>query len=276
MARPTMYQVDAFSDRLFAGNPAAVLVLDAPMPKALMQAIAAENNLAETAYAVRSNDDGHWDIRWFTPTTEAAFCGHATLATAHVLHHELGLPLPLTFRTRRVGPLTVAGDGPARYRLDLPALMPEPVASLPEPLSELLAGRTVTAFRNFENYFVVLPRPEDVLDFRPDLARIARLHPFGLAITAAGGRTHDGAPVDFLSRYFAPGAGIDEDPVTGSAHASLVPLWAGRLGKTELRAFQASRRGGELACRLAGDRVFLSGAATTYLTGTIFLPDDCA
>lgn len=177
-----MFQVDAFADALFKGNPAAVLVVEAPLPDNLMQAIAQENNLAETAFVTRAGAD--WHIRWFTPLHEAAFCGHAALATAHVLCTEYSVDLPIRFTTGAVGALQVS-----------------------------------------------LPTAEAVRCYQPDLCAISQLHPLGLVITAAGGKTHGGCPIDFTSRYFAPGAGIDEDPVTGSIHATLVPYWGDRLKK---------------------------------------------
>ncbi|HQY45155.1 MAG TPA: PhzF family phenazine biosynthesis protein [Paracoccaceae bacterium] len=268
MTALTMYQVDAFAERPFAGNPAAVLILDRPMDARMMQAIASENNLAETAFALRDADG--WQIRWFTPVHEAAFCGHATLATAHVLFSAYQVNAPMQFQTRKVGTLSVTRRRDGRYEMDLPAIRPEPAGDLPAEFARLFPEGPRNVTRNFENFFVELASPDAVRAYVPDLATIARLHPMGLAITARGGETHQGRPVDFLSRYFAPGAGIDEDPVTGSIHATLVPYWAERLGKTELSAFQASARGGELDCRLVGDRVQLIGSAVTYMRATIF------
>lgn len=267
MTALTMYQVDAFADCPFAGNPAAVLILDRPLDDRLMQSVATENNLAETAFAVRDGAD--WLIRWFTPLHEAAFCGHATLATAHVLYSVYQAAQPIRFRTRQVGTLSVSRRKDGRYAMDLPLMRPEPVAALPDELARLF-GADARVSRNFENYFVELASPEAVRAFVPDLPLIARMHPMGLAITARGGATHQGVAVDFVSRYFAPGAGIDEDPVTGSIHATLVPYWAERLGKSDLTAFQASRRGGEIGCRVTGDRVELSGSAVTFMRATIY------
>lgn len=265
----TIYQVDAFADRLFTGNPAAVMVLDSPLPDALMLAIAAENNLSETAFVVPEGDA--YAIRWFTPSLEAAFCGHATLASAHVLMAELGVSGPLTFTTREVGTLRVIGsDG--RYVLDLPRIDATPMEAIPPALAEIIPGGWVEVVRNFENIFVVLATPEAVRAFAPNAARIAALGEGCLAVTAAGGTDHDGNPVDFVSRYFAPGHGIEEDPVTGSTHATLAPYWAGRLGRDELTAFQDSARGGRVGCRVTADRVALTGQAVTYLKGSIRLP----
>ncbi|PLP57138.1 PhzF family phenazine biosynthesis protein [Mesorhizobium loti] len=257
-----MYQVDAFSDRAFGGNPAAVLILDDWLAEEVMQSIAAENNLAETAFA-RPNGKG-WDLRWFTPVHEVEFCGHATLATAHVLAEHHNATGEMAFSTR-VGELRVARiDG--GYRMDLPAFLPEPLADLPGPIAELFTGIDHHPFRNFENIFVELPDEAAVRAFVPDMTRIATLNLQGLVITGKS----DG--YDFVSRYFAPGVGIPEDPVTGSIHATLVPYWADKLGKTRLSAFQASARGGHLLCELAGDRVLITGKAVTFMKAEIYLP----
>lgn len=266
-----MFQADAFTDRPFTGNPAAVLMTDAALPEALMQMIAAENNLAETAFVVPDGDG--WTIRWFTPTKEAAFCGHATLASAHVMAAELGLGDRFTFRTRKVGNLVVERVGGGTYRLDLPLLKPEPATDAPDTLARLFPGTLRGAFRNFENLFVELDGPAAVAACRPDFVAISGVAPMGLCVTARGGTGPDGAPVDFVSRYFAPGAGIPEDPVTGSTHATLAPYWAERLGKDEMRAFQASSRGGLVGCRVAGDRVILTGQAVTVIEAQLRLPD---
>ena len=267
MIAMTMYQVDAFADRPLAGNPAAVLILDQPLDERLMQSIAAEYNLAETAFVVREGEG--WAIRWFTPSHEAAFCGHATLASAHVLHSAYGVPLPVRFGTRKVGDLVVARLPDGRYEMDLPRLDPAPLDP-PAEFARIFPDGWVNAVRNFENYFVELPTAEAVRTFRPDLPLIAGFGGIGLAITAAGGATHRGTPVDFTSRYFWPGGGIDEDPVTGSTHATLTPYWAEKLGKTALKAFQASARGGQIDCALAGGRVKLTGSAVTFMRATIF------
>ncbi len=270
MREKLMFQVDAFSDRVFAGNPAAVMVLDTALPDTLMQSIAAENNLAETAFVLPEGAD--WSIRWFTPTQEAAFCGHATLAAAHVLASEYGQGESFRFSTRSVGDLRVGRNGPANYELDLPLLEPAPLDVVPDALSALFPKGWKAVFRNFENLFVELDSPDAVVGFHPEMAGIALLAPCGLGITAFGGATREGQPVDFVSRYFAPAAGIPEDPVTGSAHATLAPYWARRLGRTDMSAFQASPRGGLVGCRISGDRVLLSGQAVTFFKARIRLP----
>jgi predicted PhzF superfamily epimerase YddE/YHI9 len=259
-----MLQVDAFAADVFGGNPAAVFVLDDWPSDGLMQAIAEENNLAETAFVRR--EAGMFGIRWFTPVHEAAFCGHATLAAAHALATEHGVKGPMLFRTEQVGEIRVA-TGPEGYSLDLPAYPPEPLNPHRIP-AELFPSGFQACFRNFENLFVELADEAMVRTYRPDAARIAGLFPAGLCITARGS-----GGVDFVSRYFAPGAGIPEDPVTGSTHATLVPYWAERLGRSALRAHQASRRGGDLACEHRGGRVMLTGRAATYMRATIHVPD---
>lgn len=267
MAELRMFQVDAFAERVFTGNPAAVLVLAEWPDEGLMQAVAAENNLAETAF-VRRDGDG-FELRWFTPVHEAAFCGHATLATAHVLATAYGVAGEITFSTRKVGTIKVRPDA-GGYTLDLPAFAPEPLQPLPKLLGDLFPQGWREVFRNFENLFVVLANEAELWAYAPDDSRIATLHPFGLCITALG--VAEGGP-DFLSRYFAPGAGIPEDPVTGSTHATLVPYWAERLGRQSLQAYQASKRGGKLGCWLANGRVLLTGRAVTFMEACIRVPD---
>lgn len=268
MATLTMYQADAFTDRLFAGNPAAVLVTGTPLDDGLMQAIAAENNLAETAFVTPAGED--WAIRWFTPVQEVAFCGHATLASAHVMAAELGLGESFRFATRKVGALVVRRAGTGRYTLTSPRIEAEAM-TLPAEFAALFPAGHVTAFRTFENVFVELPDPEAVAGYRPEAPAIAAVTRMGLGITAPGGVGPDGAAVDFVSRYFAPAAGIDEDPVTGSAHATLAPYWAERLGRAELVGFQASPRGGRVACRVTDAGVELTGGAVTYFRAELRL-----
>lgn len=261
-----MFQVDAFTDRVFAGNPAAVLVLDAWLSDELMLAITQENNLSETAF-VKARADGSWDLRWFAPAHEVDFCGHATLATAHVLFTTRDVPSPVTFHTR-VGPLHASRvDG--GYQLDLPRLNPDVIEHLPDALRPMFVTAPVAIFCNFENIFVDLGSADAVRAFQPDLPAIATLGSGGLVVTGPGG-SDDTA--DFVSRYFAPGAGIPEDPVTGSIHATLVPYWAEKLGRKSLLAFQASVRGGWLDCTLTTDRVLVAGQAVTYMDATISLP----
>ncbi len=265
-----MYQVDAFTDHLFGGNPAAVLILDNWLSDAVMLAIAQENNLAETAF-VKARPDGAWDLRWFAPAHEVDFCGHATLATAHILFSQSPSTTLLLFHTR-VGELRVSKVENG-YRLDVPRLSPEFIDTLPQEIAGIFAEPAICIFRNFENVFADLGSADAVRSFIPDLAAIARLGHVGLVVT---GKEEQAGKAHFVSRYFAPGAGIPEDPVTGSIHATLVPYWASRLGQVKLKAYQASARGGWLDCELTEDRVFLEGNAVTFMEATIFLPKNAA
>lgn len=255
-----LFQIDAFAERPFTGNPAAVCPLDRWLPADLMQAIAAENNLSETAFLALEGEG--WRLRWFTPTTEVDLCGHATLAAAYVIFHFLqpGQQRAL-FRTERAGDLVVTRDRDL-LALDFPARPATPCA-VPPSLGAAL-GREPIALLAARDYLAVYGNPEHIAALAPDFAALARLDRFAVIVTAPG--TGD---VDFVSRFFAPAQGVDEDPVTGSAHCTLIPYWAARLGKTQLRARQLSRRGGGLACALVGDRVSIAGRAVLYLQGTI-------
>lgn len=260
--RLPLFQIDAFAERVFQGNPAAVCPLDAWLPEALMQAIAAENNLSETAFCVPEGDG--YGLRWFTPLKEIDLCGHATLATAHVLFEHLGFAgAEIVFSTRS-GALRVtrAGD---RLAMDFPAKAVEPCAA-PGALIEGL-GRAPLEVYGGRDYLAVFADAAEVRALRPDPRRLAELDRHGVIVTAPGG-AEDG-DVDFVSRFFVPKFGVDEDPVTGSAHCSLTPFWAARLGKATLEARQVSRRGGRLQCTLAGERVILRGRAVTYMAATI-------
>ncbi|WP_432285552.1 PhzF family phenazine biosynthesis protein [Aminobacter sp. BA135] len=258
-----MIQVDAFTDKVFSGNSAAVVLLEDWLPDQLLQSIALENNLAETAF-LKPGHDG-WDIRWFTPTAEVPFCGHATLASACALHRRKGVERTMRFSTREVGDLLVTPQG-GGYRMDIPRFDPDFAISGDALVNGLRDDRWVQLLRNRENYFVELTSEAALLAYRPDLPRIAELGSFGLCITARGN------DCDFVSRYFAPGAGIPEDPVTGSTHATLAPYWAEKLGRTILSARQLSARGGVLGCEVAADRVYLTGQAVIYMDATIHLP----
>lgn len=255
-----VYVVDAFTRRPFGGNPAAVCPLEAWLPDAQMQAIAAEHNLAETAFVVR--EPSGWRIRWFTPAVEVDLCGHATLAAAHVLTRHRGVPAETIVFHSRSGPLPVhfAGDS---IVLDFPS-RPAARCDVPAALREGLGVNPLEVLKS-RDFLVVLESEDDVRALAPDFAQLARLDCLGVIVTAPG-RSASG--VDFVSRFFAPRAGIDEDPVTGSAHCTLTPYWAARLKKKELHARQVSHRGGELFCTLEGDRVRIAGHAVTYLTGT--------
>ncbi len=251
--------VDAFTDTPFGGNPAAVLVVEAALPEALMQRIAAENNLSETAFVQRQGDD--YRLRWFTPTVEVELCGHATLASAFVLRH-LGHPAPYRFETLS-GTLGASLDG-ERIVLDFPARPTLTVAPTPDGIAAALGGEPDEVHQVLD-WLCVYRSPEVIAGLKPDFQRVAALPGGAVIVTAPGGP--DGA--DITSRYFAPGYGIDEDPATGSAHTQLVPFWAARLNKASLRCHQASARGGTLWCTLRDDRVEIAGHAVLFATGTI-------
>jgi PhzF family phenazine biosynthesis protein len=254
-----LYQVDAFAERLFGGNPAAVCPLESWLPDAVMQQIAAENNLAETAFYVRT--DRGFDIRWFTPTVEVDLCGHATLASAYVAFHHDGCPGDVVEFGSKSGPLRVKREGDLLV-LDFPVDRVEPVA-VPQLLIEALGREPVETYKGKTDYLVVYGVEEHVAALQPDLADLAMVPSRGIIVTAPGRQ------VDFVSRFFAPQVGVPEDPVTGSAHTTLTPYWSARLGKAELTAMQLSKRQGRLACRLAGNRVEIAGRAVPYLRGTI-------
>ncbi len=255
-----MWQVDAFASRVFAGNPAAVCWLEDWPDDGILQAIAAENNLSETAFLVR-NAEG-FDLRWFTPTTEVALCGHATLAAAKVLFDRRGWPEPaIRFRTRKSGILTVEKRDEL-LEMDFPALPARP-APAPTGLAAALGAEPRQVLASAEDWLVVLADETAVRGLKPDFAALERFECRCLVPTARG------ETADFVSRAFAPRLGIPEDPATGSAHCVLAPYWAGVLGKDELRAFQVSARGGEVFCRIAGTRVKLAGRAVVYLEGGI-------
>ena len=255
-----LYQVDAFAGAVFSGNPAAVCPLEAWLPDETLQAIAQENNLSETAFFVPEGDG--YALRWFTPVHEVDLCGHATLATAHVILTRLAPDrASVAFATKVSGTLTVSRDGD-RYVMDFP-----PWPRQPAPLHEALAkalGKPPTALFTGHDWMAVFADEADVRGLAPDITALARIETRGVIATAPG------RDVDFVSRFFAPRYGIPEDPVTGSAHCTLTPYWAERLGKTELSARQISARGGDLRCTLADDgRVRLAGQAVLYMEGRI-------
>jgi PhzF family phenazine biosynthesis protein len=258
-----VFHVDAFTRKPFGGNPAAVCPLTAWLDDGLLQAVAAENNLSETAFFVPAGD--HSELRWFTPRCEVKLCGHATLASAFVLLQILETKRnSVRFETRSSGTLTVSRDGDL-LAMDFPALVPWSCAAPPAALIEGLGKPPAAVVQIEDNYFAVYEREEDVRSIRPNLRLLEKLHPAGVAITASGENS------DFVSRYFAPSYGIPEDPVTGSTHCSLVPYWARRLGKTSLHARQVSERGGELWCDVKGERVILKGNAVLTLRGELLI-----
>ncbi len=256
-----LFQVDAFTGKVFGGNPAAVCPLESWLPDATMQSIAEENNLSETAFFVRRG--GVFDIRWFTPKVEIALAGHPTLASAHVIFHHLGqFAAKMDFQSKS-GPLTAERKGDLIH-LDFPAFKaervetppPDLLAGLGRPPKEVLLGR---------DYMAVYETEDDILALSPDFGVLGRVDCLGVIATAPGRSS------DFVSRFFAPRVGINEDPVTGSAHTLLIPFWSERLGKKQLHAFQVSKRRGELFCEDLGARVRIGGRCVTYLTGKVVL-----
>ncbi len=258
-----VFHVDAFTAVPFAGNPAAVCPLENWLDDACLRAVAAENNLSETAYLVPRGD--RYELRWFTPSCEVKLCGHATLASALVVMQILAPGQEsVRFETRLSGTLTVSRDGDL-LAMDFPALAPWSCADPPTALIEGLGTPPAAVVQIEDNYFAVYGREEEVRGIRPDFGLLEKLHPSGVAVTAPG----DDA--DFVSRYFAPSYGIPEDPVTGSTHCSLAPYWAQRLGKDKLHARQVSERGGEIWCDVGEDRVILKGNAVLTLRGELLM-----
>ncbi len=259
----SIYQVDAFTDKLFAGNPAAVCPLSEWLADELMLKIAAENNLAETAFFVKKDDV--YEIRWFTPTVEVNLCGHATLASAHVIFNCLNLEeKEVKFYSHRSGDLSVEKQGD-RLILDFPRYSVNEI-EIDAQLIEAVGKRPLQTWETQGNMVMMLFENEsDIADIAPDMSALKKI-PFDEVIVTAKGDS-----ADFVSRMFAPRIGIPEDPVTGAIHCSLIPFWAEKLGKTELFARQISARGGELFCELSGDRVKIGGNATLYLKGEIYV-----
>jgi len=255
-----LFQVDAFTDRVFGGNPAAVCILDTWLEKKLMQQMAAENNLSETAFVVANNNA--YEIRWFTPVSEVDLCGHATLAAAHVLYNHYGFKGgKIIFHTREMGQLGVEKSGDM-LTLDFPADPPDKIDG-PVDLIDGIGKAPAASFRGRSDYLLIYDTQKDIEDISPDFTRLAEVDLRGIIVTAPGNDT------DFVSRFFAPKLGINEDPVTGSAHTTLTPFWSGRLGKNVLTASQLSQRKGELQCELSDGRVYITGSAVTYLEGEI-------
>ena len=257
------FWVDAFTDRVFAGNPAGVVPLESWLPDQVMQRIAFENGLSETAFFVRTAA-GQFHLRWFTPAIEVDLCGHATLASAHVLFRELGQREDAVTFASRSGPLIVRRGSGERLELDFPARPTNEPGEAPPLLLRGLGLAPELVLRAPARWLCVYSQAGEVRRLRPDHALLAQVTPGRIIVTAPG----DG-DCDFVSRFFAPDAGIAEDPVTGSAHCTLTPYWSERLGKTELHARQVSARGGELWCTMAGNRVKIAGRAITYLRGEL-------
>ncbi len=265
--RIPLFHVDAFTDQPFRGNPAAVCPLQEWLDDELLLKVAAENNLSETAFFVPRGEPGvkHYDLRWFTPRCEVRLCGHATLASAHVILNLLQAGLQtVRFETRLSGALTVSKEG-EKLAMDFPAMFAKACTYSPEALNQGLgtASHPSNLLEANDTYIAVYENQAAIQNIRPDFARLEQLHPFVVAVTAPGEES------DFVSRYFAPSYGILEDPVTGSSHCALTPYWTERLGKTQLYARQLSERGGELWCEMAGDRVIIKGNAVLTLRGTL-------
>ncbi|AFK05034.1 phenazine biosynthesis protein PhzF family [Emticicia oligotrophica DSM 17448] len=256
-----IYQVDAFSDKLFGGNPAAVVPLKEWLSDEVMQKIALENNLSETAFFVPTNDG--FDIRWFTPAIEVNLCGHATLATAYVIFNVLKYSKDIINFGSKSGVLKVRKDG-KWLELDFPVQETKPAAA-PEGLIESLGKTPKEIYRASDDYLLVYNSQKDIEEINPNFSALKNIQARGIIVTAKA----KSKKIDFVSRFFGPGAGIDEDPVTGSAHTKLVPYWANRLGKTELNAEQISERKGYLKCKLVNDRVLMAGKGRLYLKGKI-------
>ena len=257
-----LFQADAFTTELFKGNPAAICMLDQWIPDDLMQKIAMENNLAETAFIVPYGED--YEIRWFTPTVEVALCGHATLASAHIFMNHLGYSGKQIRFFSKSGWLIVTAEEDGKFTLDFPADPAKPT-DVPDGLFEALGIMPSNVFKGKFDYLVEVRNEEEVLALKPDFKALSVIPSRGVLVTAKGNKH------DFVSRCFFPQSGIDEDPVTGSAHCLLTTYWNQKTGKEQFSALQASARTGEMICRLKGDRVLMTGNAVTVLKGEIYL-----
>lgn len=266
----TLYQIDAFAKKLFKGNPAAVIPLEQWIDDEMMQQIAMENNLAETVFFVPMNNDqpnneaADYHIRWFTPTLEINLCGHATLASAFVLYTILGFDKPSVRFMSKSGILEVTKNG-SSYEMDFPSWKPQKQNDYPENLADILGIKEILGVYKYRDLLVEVATEAELLAAKPDFTALKKI-PEMIILTAPGSNA------DFVSRFFAPGAGVDEDPVTGSAHSQLIPFWSDKLGKTALTAQQLSQRGGDLICKqLNEERVMMSGECVFYMHGTIYL-----
>lgn len=254
--------VDAFTDKLFKGNSAAVLITEDWLSEELMQSIAIENNLSETAYIVKKESD-IYHIRWFSPVTEIDFCGHATLASAFILFSANKELTKIRMFAKAVGELCITKMDDGYIQMDFPNKKPSPVNSVPKELLKGLSIEPSKVLINDQAYFAIYEKEEDVLNVQQNKDYLTKLAPYDVVVTATSNK------YDFISRYFWPANGGDEDPVTGSIHTGLAPYWSEQLEKSQLLAFQASERGGVLACNVTADRVFISGKAVHYLEGVI-------
>lgn len=256
--------VDAFTSRQFGGNAAAVIELDTWLSDEVLLAIAAQNNLSETAY-LRKRDKGVYDIRWFSPITEIDFCGHATLAASFTVFERQPSLSKLVLKTTAVGDFTIERQPNGDIVMDFPARPPEEVRDVPSSLLSGLSIQPAAVLRSPQAFFAIYSDEQQVRALQTNSDELKRLAPYDVVATAPA------TDYDFVSRYFWPANGGDEDPVTGSIHTGLAPYWAGRLGKTQLMAYQASHRGGELTCDVKGDRVQITGRCVLYSRGTVFL-----
>lgn len=258
-----IFQVDAFSEEAFGGNPAAVCPLDNWLPEDLMQKIALENNLSETAFFVPEEE--HFHIRWFTPTVEVALCGHATLASAHVLFNHLGYSRDEILFDSKSGILRVTKTEDGKISLDFPRNDAAPVPNAPDNILKGLHLQAAAVFRGRDDFMVVLDNQEQIEGLKPDFELLKQSPARGIVVTAPGRDS------DFVSRCFYPQSGINEDPVTGSAHTMSAPFWSSRLGKNNLTAYQLSERKGYMECRVTADRVIMTGSGITFMKGEIIL-----
>ena len=263
-----IYIVDAFTREQFKGNSAAVVPLQQWLAPGIMQNIAAENNLSETAF-IRALSTNKYEIRWFSPLTEIDFCGHATLAASYVIFQHMGGEGEIEFVTREVGSLFVKQHSDGRIEMSFPNQCPQVVEQVPEALLAGLSVKPIQVLKNRQAYFAVMASEHDVTSLSYHSEQLKQLAPFDVVVTARASANAN--KYDFISRYFWPANGGDEDPVTGSIHAGLAPYWAEQLAKTELVAYQASHRGGILFCRISNDRVLVSGFAVLYLKGTAYI-----
>ncbi|MBD1583373.1 PhzF family phenazine biosynthesis protein [Pseudoalteromonas sp. S16_S37] len=254
--------IDAFTDTRFSGNSAAVVITDTWLDDDLMQSIASENNLSETAFLVKHDEQYH--IRWFSVLTEIDFCGHATLAASYVIFSSFPERTSISLYAKAVGNMVIEKSPDGRIKMDFPNRMPQRLETVPEQLLLGLSIRPTNVLKSAQAYFAIYDNEEDVLAVTQDKTQLMQLGPLDVVVTALSHGKYD-----FISRYFWPANGGDEDPVTGSIHTGLAPYWAQQLGKTSLVAYQASKRGGVLYCEVEGERVFISGYAVKYLEGII-------
>jgi PhzF family phenazine biosynthesis protein len=269
--------IDSFTNVAFKGNPAAVIITEQWLTDTLMQSIASENNLSETAFVVPQNKADNesesepvFDIRWFSPISEVSFCGHATLASAFVMFAQHPTLNSITFFAQAVGKLEVTRATNGFIQMSFPNRAPKPVEKIPDDLLQGLSITPVEVLLNEQAYFAVYANEQDVIKVKSNNARLIKLAPFDVVVTAPAAKGGDiNSDYDFISRYFWPANGGNEDPVTGSIHAGLAPFWASKLNKQQLSAFQASQRGGRINCYVDGDRVWVSGQAVQYLEGYI-------